>query len=294
MKFKQFLRENNNNLDSIIKQIIDKTPANYIDNFINENIQDLNKSFQKIFIFRGTSSNKNRLPIEIRNNPIDRISANTSNEFTLIVDNVISSWKNFPKRSESFICSTSKSTAESYGHAHLVFPLKNTKIGICSNSDMWNSLNRISDLSDGGSVVEFNEVFNSININSSKILSKPVNNMVTASDINDVIMSVQSIIDNGKIHDLASLVNKDVIDIYYDLINKFLFHSNNFKKNLEWILDSKANDLELKRISDISDFSKDYSSREVWFSAPAAFLNMNNILDVIDIQTEMRRLKEAK
>lgn len=69
-----------------------------------------------------------------------RVSANTKNYYTLILDND-PSWQEFPKRSRSFICSTSEGTAEVYGRAYCVFPFDGTELGVCPNSDIWNSFN---------------------------------------------------------------------------------------------------------------------------------------------------------
>lgn len=161
MKFKQFLAEDNK-IDAIVKQIVDKTPSNYVDAFINENISGEYHAWKSRFIFRGTRLNEGETEFEIRKHPVGRVSANTSNEFTLMVDNVLSSWKNYPKRSESFICSTSQFQAEAFGDLHLLFPLGNANVGICSENDMWSSMTRLSKLIDidEGSIPDFNEVFN--------------------------------------------------------------------------------------------------------------------------------------
>lgn len=68
-----------------------------------------------------------------------RLSANTYNFMTLLLDN-LPSWSNFPKRSESLICTTDKDEAEvRSGGTYLVFPFNNAKIAECPEDDIWNS-----------------------------------------------------------------------------------------------------------------------------------------------------------
>jgi hypothetical protein len=65
-----------------------------------------------------------------------RSSLNTENYYTLLIDNG-PLWKNYPKRSESIICSTNASSAKKYGDLFLVIPKDTAKIGICPVWDIW-------------------------------------------------------------------------------------------------------------------------------------------------------------
>lgn len=67
-----------------------------------------------------------------------RKSANISNHYTILLDN-ISSWRKYPKRSKSIICSTKRVGASSYGTPFAVFPYDNSKIGVCPKDDLWES-----------------------------------------------------------------------------------------------------------------------------------------------------------
>ena len=73
-----------------------------------------------------------------------RISANTSNFVTLLVDN-LDSWKQYPKRSKSLICSTDWSISEIYGPVFIVLPKNGSKIGVCVEDDFWYSFKSIKD-----------------------------------------------------------------------------------------------------------------------------------------------------
>ena len=80
-----------------------------------------------------------------------RVSRNIVNYFTLLIDN-LPSWKKFPKRSRSVVCSTTMAGAYGYGSGtvkKVVVPFDGVKIGLCSDSDYWDSFERI------GSVYNF-------------------------------------------------------------------------------------------------------------------------------------------
>lgn len=74
----------------------------------------------------------------IKPSEFERRSANTKNIYTLIIDNS-PRWKDFPKRKNSIICTTSINTANDYGYTYVVIPYDGAKIGVCPNNDIWNS-----------------------------------------------------------------------------------------------------------------------------------------------------------
>lgn len=69
-----------------------------------------------------------------------RVSQNTTNHYTLIFDN-LRSWKTWPKRSRSFICSASQHYAAGYAGTGLglfaIIPFNGVKIGDVGEDDMW-------------------------------------------------------------------------------------------------------------------------------------------------------------
>lgn len=77
-----------------------------------------------------------------------RVSANTSNYYTLIVDN-LPAWKFFPKRSRSFIGSSDIDGAYDVGPGPcLMIPFDNAKVGVCPREDFWTSFDSIESLED--------------------------------------------------------------------------------------------------------------------------------------------------
>ena len=96
-------------------------------------------------LYRGVDKQL-QLQIGDTNIGAPRKSANTKNYYTLWVDNS-PMWKDFPKRSRSFICTTDKEYASSFGEIYLVIPFDNAQIGICPSGDFWFSFEGTSDLS---------------------------------------------------------------------------------------------------------------------------------------------------
>lgn len=74
----------------------------------------------------------------------DRLSAWTSNYYTLWIDNR-PEWSDFPKRSKSLVCSKSQYRADLYGDhpggaTYAVLPCNEySKIGVCPKVDIWES-----------------------------------------------------------------------------------------------------------------------------------------------------------
>ena len=88
-----------------------------------------------------------------------RMSANTFNYYTLMMDN-LDSWKEYPKRSKSIICEINEfkncNVISGYGKPHIVFPFDKCKIGVCSDIDLWYSFPEV------GSLYDFNEAIHSL------------------------------------------------------------------------------------------------------------------------------------
>ena len=93
---------------------------------------------QKAYIYRGISSFSYSTGYINSNTGSPRMSANTINYMTLLMDN-LPSWKNYPKRSRGIICSTDEFNSDSYGNVYHVFPFDNSKIGVCPKNDAWDS-----------------------------------------------------------------------------------------------------------------------------------------------------------
>lgn len=67
-----------------------------------------------------------------------RTSANTSNEYTLLIDN-LPAWNNYPKRGKSLICTTigNLEYAGDFGEPFIILPKNGVKFGVCRGFDFW-------------------------------------------------------------------------------------------------------------------------------------------------------------
>ena len=107
------------------------------------------------WIFRGIKG-KSDAYLKIDSNVgTPRVSSNAwYNYYTLLMDN-LPSWKKYPLRSRSIICSTEEGSAESYGTLYVVIPYDNTNVGIAPDGDIWYSFKM-------GILNDFNEFLGSI------------------------------------------------------------------------------------------------------------------------------------
>ena len=75
--------------------------------------------------------------------PEIRTSSDTSNEYTVLISELLPSWRSFPKRNRCFIGSTCSFIADEYTgplrSTYCVFPLNRSEIALCSKRDMWES-----------------------------------------------------------------------------------------------------------------------------------------------------------
>ena len=111
-------------------------------------------------IFRGIGGSNNPYKF-ISPSKTKRESKNTLNIINSFLD-IIPSWKNWPKRSNSIICSSSPQGAGWYGTVFQVFPFNGAKIGICSQSDFWESFPVIKERFENYDVDSLNYLFSDI------------------------------------------------------------------------------------------------------------------------------------
>ena len=69
-------------------------------------------------------------------NQFTRKSANTENYYTLWMDSS-HAWKDYPRRSKSYVCSSAAGTADVFGSVHFVLVPDDLKVGVCPSNDLW-------------------------------------------------------------------------------------------------------------------------------------------------------------
>jgi len=113
---------------------------------LNNNCSDAVKSFKKGYkLFRGYyKDHDDYLFLDPKKGKPRKSAYASHNYYTLFIDN-LPSWKEYPKRSQSVICSSSYTKASHYSSlsknssVYIVFPYNGSKIGVCPHSDIFNS-----------------------------------------------------------------------------------------------------------------------------------------------------------
>lgn len=125
MKFQDYLNESVGAYKTEIKDgdLIEMIKAN-----CKKYLSDKNRKM----IYRGMNGKTSYL---CDTSYTKRKSANTSNVYTVILDDTLPS--EFPRRSQSIICTTSYDYASKYGDTFVILPCDNAKIGCTNQSDIW-------------------------------------------------------------------------------------------------------------------------------------------------------------
>lgn len=94
-----------------------------------------------VLIFKGFNEAP---PTYSQVSPKLRKSENTLNFYTRFLSDILPSWKDYPKRNKSFICTNNEKKAAQYARLSddrivAVFPKNGSKIAVCPASDIWDS-----------------------------------------------------------------------------------------------------------------------------------------------------------
>lgn len=146
-------------------------------------------------LYRGFDDSENAIKFGDSNAGNARASANTKNYYTLWVDD---RWNKFPKRSRSFICSSSEAYAGGYGSPALVIPFDSANVAICPSDDFWNSfesnqyptLQSLNSHADLFMQIYFNKILNFSDLNSAEKLRK-IFSKITDKSINEKIQILE-------------------------------------------------------------------------------------------------------
>jgi len=191
-------------------------------------------------IYRGVYNNHQFRYIDPKKEK-PRKSANTTNYYTLLIDNS-KYWKSFPKRSQSLICSTTIERVYGYGNPYQVFPYDGAKIGVAPNADFWISFEDADLLSSFNDRIEM--MMRRMNVN---IKDKSYKNITDAFKLFD---------DRVKEQGIPKMKDRFVVD---DMVKWFKYYTGNLLQTVTNLLEPSTNDFELKTIGD-----KLPKEREVW------------------------------
>lgn len=233
MNFKDFLNES-------YKTSISKDEA----------IDIIRKNDPSNILYRGMTSSDDFLILNGENGT--RKSVNTGNYYTLLIDKLLKG-TDYPLRSKSIICSSTRTTAKSYvGYnsqktTYVIIPLKGTKVACTNYSDIWkmkfdfavlkNNKYQITD-SSKSRLITINQYYDGLDINDDsysefindlkKCLSKNIDE-VEDRDSYEELKSIFRDVDN---------LDNDVIALYKTIVDQFtLFDdASNIKEDNEcWV-----------------------------------------------------------
>ena len=183
-----------------------------------------------------------------------RKSRNTNNFYTGLIDR-LPSWRNWPKRSRSIICSTNPRNVSAYGHSMIVFPKNGSKIGICSEDDFWYSFPVVKKRLAMTVMSDFNYCFHKTFIDIDVKLGKLAETL-NETNYDEFMNELQKI----KVYDI---VNKWVFankrgTILKDMNENF---DGDWETYFDGLLNPQKNEMSLQTIE---TFNPEYLDREVW------------------------------
>lgn len=232
--------------------------------FISEYCQ---QSLKSIPIYRGISDYKQDYYFLRPQNFPERTSPYaTHNYYNLLLSN-LPSWKNYPPRNKSIICTTDfhAASVRGKGFPYVVLPKDGSKIGMCPNDDIWWSFGEsFYSLNDFNKVIE--EIFWR-NIYKNKKISFPIN----VDAVYDTFVKACNMIDKLK--------KEGNLDI--DLSGRFSISFTHFIEPyqngnmtfLELIDDALSPDKNKFKLLTIGDNLK--TNREVWTDGDSVLLRFN-------------------
>lgn len=220
------------------------------------------EKMQVPFVYRGRASS-DEFTLSDPTKGLLRQSAHTYNYMTLMMDN-LPSWKKYPKRSKSLVCSTEFKTATFYGNVYYVIPFDNYKIGICPSTDIWFSF---SDPLGGNYVSGFNNrIFTLIDMYGK---GKDPSNPTWGGFTSALKEGVKYLLENKK-HLDQFLTNASKYQVLHDFFTKEIYKNPDiiqyFNKEFSPEKNAFKNKLENR-----------HTPREVWIEAPCVLIKTSVI-----------------
>lgn len=206
-----------------------------------------------------------------------RTSANTSNEYTLVLDNS-PEWNKFPKRSESLICGTIANAgyAEGFGELHIVLPIDNwsTDIGVCSDFDLWTSF-------------KFSAPKHARNLEQLNSAIRMAFDAAVTYDIPGKDMTWEQF---QKLCKETTDFLRDPKQLHNPLANTWKNVSDGkmtFEEQIRHYLNPKDNKIKIMTYSELAQITES-SAREVWLSNDSILIKVPNVMRIDDAYQQFR------
>lgn len=232
-------------------------------------------------IYRGQKRQEEHLAAIVT--PGTRRSKDGSNLYTRLFSDILSSWIDYPKRNKSTICTTSKKMAENYSDHYIfvIFPKNNTKIGQCSNRDIWFSFPFLER--------KTNEDLDVFTITLSKFISFVLNQLYSDTDKIFLLGTTQEIfflftvvenicqtdLNESKYEEILENNGIDYPDTYLELYN--VAKKGKLLDYIEYLLNPKVNKIKLITVNEIID-----SNKEVWFEGQHLMIREDVVYEIFE------------
>lgn len=210
--------------------------------------------------------------------PIKRVSRDCANYYTLIMDND-KSWREFPKRSKSFICSLGSNHMGSYKYN--VIPEDGSRWGFCPTDDIYDSF-----------INTVKEIGNSANWCNRFLYNIPKDNYgIELSDTNWIKFK-QGVAELEKIKKGKPITNYDINYDFYTKFDEEILKKPNILKNIIKLFDPVENNFKVMDFKDIN--IKDLEiGVECWTDSPCIFRNRTTT-DMIGLWEGKQRWEDFK
>lgn len=248
--------------------------------FVDPIVREFGDVYKAPEIYRGI---KNDISFGlIRPSEHVRVSANTKNYYTLLIDNS-KRWSEYPKRSKSVVCSTNKKKAGNYGQPFKVFPKIGSKIGVCPVDDIFYSFPRLEDVLGIRKMSDFNYFLEYIYewvLGYSEELSetsftklKAQLNLIGESEKFIELYQTEKFKNNPEQKRLPSSIQDNI-----EKAAEFFFPNfNTFYEMIDHLLDPKKNGFNLVNYKKGLEMPK---NKEVWISSDSVLIHTTLLQDV--------------
>jgi len=199
-----------------------------------------------------------------------RRSANTDNYYTLIIDNS-DAWHDYPPRSRSLICSSSKHTASEYGeNLYMVVPVNGSKVAQCQANDFWGAFDDQEYVIMGLGNLNLGLELLLQRFNSAKKFDRSYDQLI------DAIESVDEVYETSGLEGLEAEIAKNKFAIDSEFL-RLVFEGEkkygSLLNALEQYLDPKANKIDLFTTKNLNL----EDDREVWTNGKSYLIELDHI-----------------
>jgi hypothetical protein len=216
---------------------------------------------RKVRLYRGLSHTESAFRYKAQMQSGQRVSANTENYYTLIVDHD-NAWSDYPPRSASIITTNKLHEAGGYGTTYVVLPEGDPQIGICSKADYWVSFPRVRDLNKHSDLSDLNNVIRRMAhmwANTSNYKPTDYRHLTQVLEIIDEEIAARNVRWKDYLYSDTDWKMQEQAQLMLNTPEGPLL------EKLQWLLNPEANGFSHSHLSEMRQMA---DSHELWMHAP--------------------------